>query len=261
MLISEPNLDKRTAALLGNLTNRGFLIVEERSLLSCAHSMAIYIGEHPALERIQHSIAVNITPTSAGPPGHPEWLRKHIEYIPRHLKQYREKNLDQVREFAFTPSGVPSESAAVARALGSCLVDAPGLQQGLVSLLTAEDKHLRSQRSSTVEAMVVGSALTLSRQEREHVYVSEITVEANRVLELRGERSKLSPETVGRCLRRLGLRSRRLTSAGNGLTFDTATLAVIEQLGAVYVEEDLLEQQEKLPCSQATENEKLEEVV
>jgi hypothetical protein len=35
LLISEPALNNRTAALLGSLTNRGFMIVEQRSYVHC----------------------------------------------------------------------------------------------------------------------------------------------------------------------------------------------------------------------------------
>ena len=95
--------------------------------------------------------------------------------------------------------------------------------------------------------------LVLSRQEREHVFTSEIAAEVNRLVELRGERSKMKPETVGRRLCQLGLRTRPLSQAGNGLTFDKATVAKVQQLAAMYVEEDLLAGIENLHSSQTTE--------
>ena len=50
------------------------------------------------------------------------------------------------------------------------------------------------------------------------------------------------------------MRKPTLTLAGNGLTFDKATAAVIQQLAAVHLEEDLLVGTENLHCSQMTEN-------
>jgi hypothetical protein len=55
-LVSEPNLDKRTAALLSSLTDRRFLVVEGGSLTRCSKSTAIYAGENPTTHKIQHSI-------------------------------------------------------------------------------------------------------------------------------------------------------------------------------------------------------------
>jgi hypothetical protein len=72
---------------------------------------------------------------------------------------------------------------------------------------------------------------------------------------------KLSPEKVGHRLRKLGLRSRRLSQAGNGLILDKATSAIIHQLASVYLEEDRVANDENLPNSQTTENKQLEEVM
>lgn len=258
VLISEPYLDNRAAAFLGNLTNSGFVVVQQRSFLRCSASRAIYLGEDPVVKKIQHSIHINLAPTIAEPTSPPpEWIRN----LPGHLGLYREKNVGNVRGSAFNPCGVPSETIAVAKALGACIVHAPKLQQKLVTLLKAQDQQYRSQQSGTVEALVVEAALVLSRQERKHAFTSEIAGEANRLGELRGERPKLKPETVGRQLCKLGLRTHRLTLAGNGLTFDKPTVALIEKLGTMYVEEDLPTRAENLHSSQTTENKLVEEVV
>jgi hypothetical protein len=262
LLISEPNLNKQTAALLGNLTNRGFMIVEQRSYLNCHSSKAIYIGDDPTIKRIQHAIYIDVTPALDAEKGiPPEWVQQNIEYVSGHLKKYREKNLDHVRRLAFSASGVSSETAAIAKALGSCIVDASELQEMLVALLKAQDQQRLSQRSDFAEAVVIEAALTLSRQEREHVYVREIAVEANRLMEARGERVKLSPEKVGHRLKRLGLPTRRLSQAGNGLVIDKETMTRLQTLFGMYVGEDLLAETESLHCSQATEKKQVEEVL
>jgi precorrin-6B methylase 1 len=100
--------------------------------------------------------------------------------------------------------------------------------------------------SNTSEAIVIEATRAISRGGREHAYVREIAAEANRLLEARGETVRLNPEKVGHRLKSLGLRTHRLTLAGNGLTFDKVTIALIEQLAAVYVEEDLLAETENL---------------
>jgi hypothetical protein len=251
LLISEPNLDKRTAALLGNLTNRGFMIVEGGYVTYRAHSTAIYIGEDPAIGQIQHSIRINIAPTDSGPPHPLQWLQSDIDNLRSRLNIYRKTNLDRVRRLEFRPSGMSSETAAIANALGSCIVNEPDLQQILVALLKTEDRQHLSQKADTAEAVVVEAALALCRQDRQHVYVKEIAVEANRLLEVRGAGLRFSPEKVGHKLRQLGLPTRRLTKAGNGLLVDKATVAGIQKLAVMYVGEDLLSEIEKptLPAS------------
>jgi hypothetical protein len=166
-----------------------------------------------------------------------------------------------VRRWPFIPFGLSSETAAIAAALGRCIVDQPKLQEKLVGLLKAQDQQHRSQTLGTAETVVVEAALALSRQGREHVYAREIAAEANRLLEVRGEGLKLSPEKVGHRLRKLGLLTRRLSQAGNGLVLDKATVAAIKQLAAMYVEEDMPADTENLHCSQAAEKKEVEEVM
>jgi hypothetical protein len=261
VLISAPNLDNRAAALLGNLTNPGFIIVDQRSFLRRAASRAIYIGEDSSIKKIQHSIYINITQTAAEPPTTAEWLQSYIRVLPAHLEQYREKNVEQVRRSTFAPYGGASGTAAVTKALGCCIIGAPELRKKLLAHLNASARQDRSQQSGTVDDLVVEAALTLSREGREHAYTSEVASEANRLAELRGEQRNLKPEKVGRRLCQLGLRTRRLTLAGNGLTFDTATINQIQKLAAMYVEEDLLPGNENLYSLQPTENKHVEEVM
>jgi hypothetical protein len=84
-LVSEPNLDKRTAGLLSNLTDRNFLVVEGGSLNRYSKSTAIYAGVDPETHTIQNSIHIHITPTSTEPSSSPQWLKKMIERLPRSL--------------------------------------------------------------------------------------------------------------------------------------------------------------------------------
>jgi hypothetical protein len=261
VLISAPDLDNRTTTLLGNLTNPGFMIVDQRSYLRCSASRAIYLGEDAAIKKIQHAIHINIATTNGAPPSPPEWLPGYTRALPQYLEHYRKKNVDQVRQSTFNPSGVTSERAAMAKALGSCIVDAPELQQKLVTLLTTQDQQDCSQRSGTIDAVVIEAVLALCREGRARAFTSEIAGEANRLVELRGERSKLKPETVGRRLRQLGLRTHRLSLAGNGLTFDKPSVDLIERLGTMYVEEDLRVGTENLHCQQPAENKVVEEVM
>jgi hypothetical protein len=238
-LVWEPNLHERTANLLSNLTDPSFLVAEGGSLACYSGSTAIYVGENPRTHNIQNSIHIYITPTNAAPPASHQWLQKTIERVPVHLRQYREKNLSYVHNSTWFPSGVSSEMAAIATAIGRCIVDAPELQQKLVALMKTLDQQHRSEMSNSIEAIVVEAIQALNRGGRERAYVRETAAEVNRHLEARGETARLTPEKVGHVMKKLGLRTRRLSQAGNGLTYDNATVARIQQVAAVYVMEDL----------------------
>jgi hypothetical protein len=159
-----------------------------------------------------------------------------------------------VRKWTWVPTGLSSETAAIATALGRGIVDAPELRQKLVLLLKSQDQQRVSEMSNTNEAIVLEAIRTLSRVGREHAYAREIAAEANRILEARGETAVMSPEKVGHRLKKLGLRTRPLSQTGNGLTFDKATLARIQQLAEVYMMEDTPTEIDNLHCSQTTEN-------
>jgi hypothetical protein len=108
--------------------------------------------------------------------------------------------------------------------------------------------------SDTSEAIVVEAILAFIRDGREQAYAREIAAKANRLLEARGETARLSPERVGHVNKKLGLRTRRLSQTGNGLTFDKVTRARIEELAAVYMMEDTPAETENLHGSQSAES-------
>jgi hypothetical protein len=262
LLISEPNLDNRAAALLGNLTNRGFVLMEQRSYLYCANSKAVYIGEDPAIKRIQHSLCIDaaVRPDAKLPdaglslPGTIDTLRKH-------LVEYRARNVEKVRRLTFNPCGLSLEGHSMAKALGSCLVDAPQLQTELVAMLTPHDQQQIADRSNRIEALVAGAALTLCHQGKDQVFVKEIAVEVNRLLKALGETLQCSPEKVGHQLRKVGLPTRRLSQAGNGLFLDQSTRIRIHEVAAAYLGEDSIEKDENLHCPLCTQNQCLKEAM
>jgi hypothetical protein len=253
-LVSVPNLDRRTAALFGNLTYPDSVVVEDGSFTCSSRSMAIYAGEDPVTHKILNSINIHLTPKHADRPRRPEWLQKHIKHVPGHLRQYRDKNIGHVSRCEFVPSGLSSGTWAIAETLGSSIVGAPELQKKVVALLKTPDQRRHFERSDTIEAVVVEAIRNLSRDRRKHAYVREIAAEVNRLLEARGETVRLSPEKVGHRLKKLDLRTHPLSQTGKGLTFDKATIAVIQQLASACGVEDMPEETENLHDSQAPEN-------
>jgi hypothetical protein len=185
-LIWDPNLDKRTASLLSGLTDRNYMFVEGGSMACYSKSTAIYAGENPVTNKIQNSVHIHIIPTNAAPPAPPQWLQIMIERIPVHMEQYREKILNYVRHWTWVPSGLSSETAAIATALGRGILDAPEIRQKLVAVLKTRDQQRLTEMSNTSEAIVVEATRALSRDGRVHAYAREIAGEVNRLLEARG---------------------------------------------------------------------------
>jgi hypothetical protein len=262
LLISEPNLDNRTAALLGNLTNRRFILIGQAYDLHCAGSRAVYIGEDPVIKRIQHSLYIDVTtPPNVDPPIPSQSRPETIDFLRSRLLKYRERNLGKVRSLGYHPRGLTSEAHAIANALGSCVVDAPQLQSELVTLLRPQNQQQIADRSSSVEAIVSGVALAFCHHGKDEIYVKEIAAELNRLLVARGETMQLTPEKVGHKLKKAGLFTRRLSQAGNGLTLDEATRIRVHEVARAYLVEDSIPDTENLHCQLCSENERFRTVM
>jgi hypothetical protein len=255
LLIAEPNLDNRTAALLGNLTNRNFLLVEDCSLLGCAGSMAIYLGEDSAIKKIPHSIHIHAAPALDHDVAAHRSAQEKIDGFRKRIHEYSTRHLARVRSLEFNPCGLSPEASVISNALGSCIVGAPQLQSQLVALLKPQAQQQIADRSSGDEALVLGAALALCRLDKGEVFVKEIATEVNRLLGARGETRQLSPEKVGHKLKKVGVFTRRLSHAGNGLTLDQPTRMRLREVAAAYLGEDLIQGDGNLHCSSREKNE------
>lgn len=254
MLVSEPHLDKRTAALLSSLTDSEFRVVGGGYIGRHSKSTAIYAGEDPHTYQIQNAIHIHLAPTNTEPAASLRRLQEMKESVPVHLKQYRDRNLDHVIQCEWAPSGLSSETATIATELGRCIVGAPELRQKLVALLKDRDKQRQTEMANTAEAIVAEATLNLCHEGRPQFLVGEIATEVNRIGKARGERLIYSAETVGHRLKKVGLITRRLGKEGRGLVMDLATVTRAHELAAVYGGVGLDQGENNLHCQLCVQN-------
>lgn len=252
LLISEPNLTARMAATLGALTCSGF---------QSSHSIAVYVGERSPVGLIPYSVCVAIEPnTKVLAPARNAFFKADV--LRQQISLYRKAYKAEVSRRMYQPAGLSPELAEVARSLGSCIVNDPDLQTKMLMLLTGEDEKNKAHRSDSEEALILEALRNLSRAPNPgYLFARDISREANRLLELRGEKLRLTPESVGHRLRKVGLPTRRLTKDGNGLVLNAATLSRIEEIATMYVGDDLLPAMEARINSQVAESEALVEVM
>jgi hypothetical protein len=252
-LLGAPHLDKRTIALLGNLTDRRFCFADQGDLLPFAASRALHIGEDSAIGKIPHSIHVH-APPALNAVAHRS-LPAEIDGLRKRILAYQTKHLGKVRSLEFNPRGLSPELTVIANALGSCIVGSPQLQTQLVALLRPQVQQQIADCSDSDEALVVRATLALCHQDKGEVFVKEIAVEVNRLLEARGETRQLTPEKVGHTLKKVGMLTRRLSQAGNGLRMDQATRIRLHEVAAAYWGEDSVQGDENLHCPLCEKNE------
>jgi hypothetical protein len=165
-------------------------------------------------------------------------VRGTTDGVRKRIGEYRTKHLAGVRSLEFNPRGLTGEARVIANALGSCIVDAPQLQSQLVALLRPQVQQQIADRCNSDEGHVIAATLAFCHQGKGEVYVKEIAVEVNLLLAARGETKQVSPEKIGHKLKKLGLFTRRLSPAGNGLSLDQATRLRLREVAAAYLGED-----------------------
>jgi hypothetical protein len=154
----------------------------------------------------------------------------------------------------FDASSLPSDTRAVANALGACIVDAPDLQAELVSLLVPRAQQQLEDRSNSHEALAIEATLSLCHQGKLQIFVKEIADEVNRIQASRGETLRFTAEKVGHKLKKVGLCTRRLSSAGNGLLIDHTTRVLLHEVAASFLDVGFGPDDQNVQCSLCDEN-------
>jgi DNA-binding IscR family transcriptional regulator len=241
LLIFEPNLSRRLAALLCSSTRRGYLALRTvsgapRSAFDYYGPKAIYAGEDPPIRAmLQHSVHINASPAPGVYSQHVARMSEEMtQSLQNQLLRYRSEHLPEVSKLELYAAGLSPDFNAIASALGECIVDAPDLQDELVSLLDPYSEQQIAERIDDLGTLAVGAALALCHQGKDQVRVGEIAAEVNRIQKERSERLQYSAEKVGHRLKRAGLLTRRLGAAGNGLLMDHATQAQLHEVARAY---------------------------
>jgi hypothetical protein len=265
LLLSEPNLSKHMVAVLGCSTSQGYLVGTAGKYQDYFGPKAIYVGEDLPIHAMPwFSIHVNAASMSKAGLGYARPLSDSIaQSFQDRLLDYRLTNLVRVHNSDFDASSfaLPSDTRAVANALGACIVDAPNLQTELVSLLVPRAQQQLEDRSNSHEALAIEATLSLCHQGKLQIFVKEIADEANRIQASRGETLRFTAEKVGHKLKKVGLYTRRLSSAGNGLLIDHTTRVLLHEVAASFPDVGFGPDDENVQCSLCDENKGLRQVM
>jgi hypothetical protein len=177
-----------------------------------------------------------------------------VKDLRNQLLRYRCKNLVRVYNSDFDASLLTSDTRAIANALGACVIDSPGLQSQLISLLTPVESQRQADRSTCLEAVTLEATLNLAHTGKAQILVNEVASEVNRIAQAHGERLRYSAETIGHRLKKVGLVTRRLGKTGKGLVMDLATMTRVHELAATYGGVGLEQDENNLHCPLCIEN-------
>ena len=167
-------------------------------------------------------------------------LEKIASQFQPKLLDYRLKHVSRVRNTDFEAKTLPTPLRTLARALGSCIVDAPELQAGVVRLFDSQGDELLENRLFDPNSVAIEALFALCHGENAttRVGVSEIAATVSSIMAERGETIAAEPRNIGSRLRLLGFRPKRdskgfaihLTSDVRGLIHRLARIHEIEGL-------------------------------
>ncbi len=262
LLIYDPNVPKQMVTTLGSTSSPGYLINSGGRYTDFYGPKAIYLGEEVSADRIPRcSLQVRLQPTaSASLIQQSPLTEAAIQDLQNQLQGYRCKNLIRVKNSDFDASILTSDTRAIANALGACVIDSPGLQSQLISLLTPVENQLQADRSTCLQAVTLEATLNLCHQGKPQILVGEIATEVSQIVHARGERLVYSATKIGHPLKKVGLITRRLGKAGKGLVMDLATMKQVHELAAAYgvgLEQD----ENNLHCPLCIENKRAMQVM
>src|SRR5271155_2879306 len=169
----------------------------------------------------QGAVEIPVTPTHRKLPILESQAQEEIaEEFQAKLLGFRLSKYDQVRNSDFDLNCWMSSVRDLGRTLGACLGDVPELRKEIPSLLRELDEELQLESECTIELR--GSILEALKRicqekNRRFIYVGEIAVRANAILEERGEIQVLSAKRVGTVLKSMGIYTRRLDASGRGI--------------------------------------------
>jgi hypothetical protein len=233
LLIQQIKPSKSAAELLDVSDHPGYFVACGGELLQFHCPKAVYLGEDYDPKQEINGLHICLS-RSAPVPERPFLNYTSIECLQNRLFAYRCHNLDRLQFLQLAPGELLPQIDVIARRLGAVIVEDPTLQHRVAEILQAQSEQIRADRAGGIAGIVVQAVLTLAHRDEQQAYVRDVTAGAIRIGIEQGESLKLSSEKVGHVLKRLGLYTRRLGSAGRGLVFDKSTQLHVHRLALEY---------------------------
>jgi hypothetical protein len=154
------------------------------------------------------------------------------EFQPK-LLMYRLENFRSVAESQFDVPHFTSPTREIARAFGMGIINSK-LRDEVVGLLEEQNAAVRAELSMDLRAVVLEGLLVLCHEQKQTVYVKEVSEIVNAILRDRGERGDLTYRAVGEQLKQLRLFTKKLDKSGRGINLGESIRKKIHRLSVEY---------------------------
>jgi hypothetical protein len=233
LLLDEPDLRPEMQMLLHSSTQRGTGIIGSRGILEFYGPKIICSGHPPhgtALET--NALRVALIPVGGGlPPLDKRAEEKIAEEFQARFLGYLLRNSHRVQTPSFDVSQFSLPVQDLARVFGAAVVGDNQLQKRILPLLNVQDEEIRADRARAPDAVVLEAGVSFIHEGgRSKVRTESIAEKVGAIYMGRGSDQRPSPESVGWAIRRLGIPSGRINSAGNGIELTVSTCQLIHKL-------------------------------
>jgi hypothetical protein len=236
LLIDQLRFGGRLRGLLGGSNQPGTYVPEGKEFLDLSFFKAIsYAANDLDREAMQGALEITISPGMRGLPilDQREMARIAVDLQPQ-LLRYRIRNYLRVETSDFDLPDFTSEMRALARGLGTSIVDDPELANELKALLVPADEDQRAHHSQRPEVAIIFAIINLvHRRQQDAIQVRDLARYTNAVLRAKGEILEFSPEEIGCRLRAIGLFTTR-NAAGKAVRLDRQTSKRAHELALQY---------------------------
>lgn len=215
LIVRREQQNRSALRLLAASDHRDSYVQWKGGLVDIFCAKAIYYG-NLLHNDFSNGLTVNLSPfRDKLPVFRAKAAQETVAKLQSMLLAYRLQNLAKVRDSQFDVPEFNSGIRVLARAIGSCLVDAPHLQAQLIALLQEYEEKIRAEswldlRCVAIEALIAECHKPEAADGK--VYVGKSTETARAILKGRGETTPLEPQAIGGIWRSLELTPRRDSS-------------------------------------------------
>jgi hypothetical protein len=203
LIINDPTLSISTCTFWRSANCHGVYVAGPGGTLSslcCPKAIALQPGDFPQVWG--EEAMVIMLPDSESPPLRQAALMSIADELQPQLEMFRLRRLSGMDQFV-SPTH-PLSRFELARNLGPCIPEDPGIVRVLTPLLESHEQNIAAQRSCDPEVAILEAIWTPSH-EREEMAVGEIAKRANAILRSRGVTHEYSVREIGWKLRALSM--------------------------------------------------------
>lgn len=236
LLIDARHLGVRSLRKLSATCGLRACVSWKGSVVAVSFARAIYVGAKTVANlSADFSLQIRVAPSRRMHSLLDEKEREQITaaFQPRFL-DYRLRNFERVRAADFVLPEMDSEGRVIGRLLGACVLDAPEVQAGVLSLLETREAGLRAARWTDSTCVIIEALLDECHTSGHgKLYVGEIAKKAEVIMKARGAPGELDPRAVGEILRGLDFVSER-KSRGFRIELTNEIISQIHRLAYDY---------------------------